>query len=103
MNSIITVVSPGFSGQPNQFKVAPERNDAGKIIGVDVQVIQFGDGRDLSKANLVRLLTIQKQLVKTKEAEFTIVKYLKLVGLGADITFTIPNPKPLRDFSIASS
>ena len=102
MDSIITYVNTGYSGQPNQFKVAPERNASGKIIGIDVQVIAFGDGRDLSKANLVRLLTIQKQLVKTKEAEFTIIKYLQLVGLGADITFTIPNPLHLKDIKVAT-
>ena len=99
MNTIFTAVLPGQSGLPNQFKVATERNDAGKIIGVDVQVVEYGDSTDLSRANLVRLLTIQKQLVKTKDAQFTIKKYIALVELGADVTFTISNPLHLKDMT----
>ena len=62
MKAIITDKIVGASGSYNRFIVAPGVNQAGEFAGVAVQVLQYGDIRDLTARNLVKVLREQLEL-----------------------------------------
>ena len=103
MDTMTTHLIPGISGKLNQFQVSSAFDEIGGIAGIQVRVIKHGDERDLTTANLVQMLKIEQYQTGTKYAQENVQKYIYLIEKWSlAVTFSVPNPKPLRDMSIAA-
>ena len=101
MNSIMTAVVIGASGKPNQFRISSEYGETqsrikseydehGSFGGIKVEVVQYGDKRDLSKTNLVQVLKAARDSAGSRYAQNSYSQYLWLLDKGAGITYSFP-------------
>lgn len=101
MNSIMTAVVTGVSGKPNQFRISSvydesqsriksEYDEKGSFGGIQVEVVQYGDKRDLSRSNLVQVLKAARDSAGTKYAQNSFSQYIWLLDKGLDITYSFP-------------